>query len=431
MSKNILFLSAIDFKEKSIQVIIKTPLAYQQHGWNVHYIVARDDSQHGSYFYEKPLHPAELKIQRFSMPGTKIYNYFHNKHIKTIFSKFRIYASILMLTYKAFQHLKSQKTDIIYGYEVHGFLAVLILKSLGQLKNIQIISRFQGTYFADFIKSKSYLKIILNWEHFVALKASSDLCIMTNDGTQGAWALNQINSGHLSHLKFWVNGVDLLQSPSLTSNLNSNKKNIFQIITICRLESWKRVDRAIEVINLLVNKLNFQDLHYTIIGDGEKKSQLIDLVNQYQLNQFVTFTGAIKHSEVQNHLLQSNAFISTYDLSNVGNPLLEAIRAHKIIFTLNNGDTGSWIQHRKNGFIYDIQPEMFEKMALDIKEVATHKKFQDKIINNIQSLEKEKLWTWEERLNQEVLEAEKLLKIKNNQAIKNNQEIQDNQDSNS
>jgi len=32
----------LDFKEKSIQVIRKTPEAYIEAGWDVHYVVARD-----------------------------------------------------------------------------------------------------------------------------------------------------------------------------------------------------------------------------------------------------------------------------------------------------------------------------------------------------------------------------------------------------
>lgn len=50
--KKILFLSGLDFKDKSIQVIRKTPEAYVNSGWSVHYIVARDTSSKGNYYYE-------------------------------------------------------------------------------------------------------------------------------------------------------------------------------------------------------------------------------------------------------------------------------------------------------------------------------------------------------------------------------------------
>ena len=46
-----------------------------------------------------------------------------------------------------------------------------------------------------------------------------------------------------------------------------------------------------------------------------------------------------------------------YTSTNVGNPLLEAIRHNKIIVTLNNGDTGDWIKHRVSGLIYDVDDD--------------------------------------------------------------------------
>ena len=71
-NKKILFLSAIDFKDKSIQVIRKTPEAYRDHGFDVSYVVARDNVSDGNYFYEQEINPDNLKIKRFSK--SKRYN---------------------------------------------------------------------------------------------------------------------------------------------------------------------------------------------------------------------------------------------------------------------------------------------------------------------------------------------------------------------
>ena len=61
MTKKILFISGIDFKEKSIQVIRKTPEAYVKRGWDVHYLVLRDVSKRGNYYYEEPLNPSGVQ----------------------------------------------------------------------------------------------------------------------------------------------------------------------------------------------------------------------------------------------------------------------------------------------------------------------------------------------------------------------------------
>ena len=46
--RKILFVSALDFKEKSIQVIRKTPEAFAAADWDVDYLTARDYSRRGN-----------------------------------------------------------------------------------------------------------------------------------------------------------------------------------------------------------------------------------------------------------------------------------------------------------------------------------------------------------------------------------------------
>ncbi len=79
--KNILFISALDFKEKSIQVIKKTPVYYVKNGWDVIYIVLRDNSKHGNYFYEKEIFLEGVKLYRIYLPLT---NLIDNIKIKAI-----------------------------------------------------------------------------------------------------------------------------------------------------------------------------------------------------------------------------------------------------------------------------------------------------------------------------------------------------------
>ena len=62
----------------------------------------------------------------------------------------------------------------------------------------------------------------------------------------------------------------------------------------------------------------------------------------------------MENSRIKNYFAVTDFFFSMYDLSNVGNPLLEAIRMNKIIFTLDNGDTTNWIKNEENGFIFPV-----------------------------------------------------------------------------
>jgi len=412
-NKSILFVSAQDFKEKSIQVIRKTPEAYQNAGWNVHYIVARDNSKNGNYFYESEVNPEGVEIQRFYMPLTALRDRIKNQTIQKIFSKISAYLCILKLAWHSHRLLNKNSFDIIYGYEIHGVLAIALIRLFKRLQNTKIITRFQGTWYYHFLKNRDIKRLILNWESYIALRTKSDICIMTNDGTSGDRVIKILNPENLKNLRFWLNGVD---DQRITHNELKKFKislgipaDFYVALSICRLEEWKRIDRSILIIKKIINEYNFNKLIYLIVGDGGQREFLEKLVDEYNLRNNIIFIGAIPNNDVKKFFSVTDIFLSTNDLTNVGNPLLEAIRANKIIFTLNIGDTSSWIKHSINGFIYDIDDMMIDQMANDILTVLNDPSIQKRITKNIKKTEDEKLWTWDERFKAEIDEVEKLL----------------------
>lgn len=412
MTKKILFISALDFKDKSIQVIRNTPEAYVKAGWEVHYVVLRDTSKIGDYFYEDIINPTGVKVYREEFPLTQLKNKTKSKFLLRILRVLSNYLAILKLFKLSKKAVKTNRFDVVYGYESHGIWASKLLKFFHKQKTGKLVARFQGTFFNKYLNNKNLKKILFNIEMFLPLYFSSDLCIMTNDGTQGDKALKRIGSKHLKNFKFWVNGVDSLKfdqtkTTELRQKLNYNVDNIF--LSISRLEKWKRLDRGILSIAKYVEKTGNRNFKYIIVGEGVEAPVLKQLVKDKGLENEIIFTGAIAHKRVKEYLNIADVFISLYDGSNVGNPLLEAIRTHKIIFTLNNGDTARWIQHKKNGFIFDENEQLTENISTTLHHLLSGKYSKDHIIEEIQKTEKEKLWTWEERMNQEVKTVENLI----------------------
>lgn len=405
--KSILFISALDFKEKSIQVIRKTPEAYYKAGWDVYYVVARDTSKDDNYFYEKEINPEGLEIDRFYIPFARLHESMKNRLFKLTVAKFRYYITIIQLAFHALKILKHKNIDVIYGYEHNGVLAVNLLRLLGKLPDIKIVSRFQGTFkIKSIIQNKNFFKGLLQWDKILALYLPANLCIITNDGTQGDEVLKKIKSRNYKNFKFWVNGVDEQKlSPEKIADIK-NEYGISDIktvlLTICRLQDWKRVDRGIHLLAKLIHDYELQSIKYYIVGEGNKRKSLESLAQKLKIEQCIEFTGSIRNENVKKYLNIADIFISTYDFSNVGNPLLEAIRANKIIFTLNNGDTHKWIQHENNGFIYNIEDNLIDNMAKDMNKLISNIELKEKIIVNIKQTEIEKLWTWEERFNAEI-----------------------------
>jgi glycosyltransferase involved in cell wall biosynthesis len=395
----------MDFTDKGIQVVKLTPEYFAKNGWDVHYVVTRDNSKNGSYHYQDEVSPEGVHVHRSNMPSSWIGERLTNHLLRTIYSKLRGYAAIIKLAWLGHRVLRNNKIDVIYGGGPHGTLAAHLLTVFGRARGRPIVSRFYGTFLAEKIILNNFLGIVLNWDEALAFRLTADLVIVTNDGTRGDVAARTLHPRNIHNLRFWVNGVNVI-----LNNFGVSKD--LQAVTICRLVSWKRVDRALACVAKIVNDLNVKDFIYHVVGDGPEFSTLKRLAHELGIENNVVFHGALKHEEALKLLLPHEIYLSTYDLSNVGNPLLEAIRANKFIFTLNNGDTSSWIKHGENGFIYDVDDSMIDRMAQDIVELINAPSLRDKIKKNIRVTEKEKLWTWGERMQAELSEIDKLVSAK-------------------
>lgn len=409
--RRVLFLSGIDFKEKSIQVIRKTPEAYVRAGWLVDYVVARDGARLGNYFYESEINPEGVNIIRSYWPLEMFRNKLQKGFLYFFLSKVSGLMVVLKLFFDAKRLLQSNRYDVIYGYEVHGVLAVGLLRAFNLCDRSKVVTRFQGSFLHGYLQGRNTKKLITNFDHIIAMKVQSDAIVMTNDGTQGDKAFASINPRGAEKMHFWVNGVDRLNVCEASVAIIREKYFLdgkFVLMNVSRLEGWKRVERSLFILNEIVHGEGFKDVLLVIVGDGSELNNLFNLSEKLGLQDYVRFVGAVKQSEVVNYLATADAFLSFYDASNVGNPLLEAIRANKIIFTLANGDTGNWIEHTKNGFIYPPDSDYFKDVARDIVLVATNKAIASKVKAQVALLENKKLWTWEERLDAEVEMVSKL-----------------------
>ncbi|MEO8471014.1 MAG: glycosyltransferase [Chryseolinea sp.] len=417
--KRILFLSGVDFKEKSIQVIRKTPEAYVKDGWEVHYVVGRDTSINGDYFYESIINPEGVNIHRFILPLSGIHGLLNSVWWKAFWFRIRNILLVVSLTSRAHKLIREHDFDIIYGYEIPGVLSIRLLRFLRVPTKARFVTRFQGVlYVKEWLRRKETFRYFSNIDAILALKTRADLCIMTNDGSQGLWVLNQVKSP-TKNVLFCSNGVDPIQLDTATlSGVNNEYYPAavkHRILSVCRLDAHKRIDRTIRILDKMINKYQLKGAKLIVIGGGAEHNHLVELVETLGLSSFVQFLGPIKHDLIKYHLQLSEVFISMYTSTNVGNPLLEAIRYNKIIVTLNNGDTGEWIEHMQSGLIYevnddtDLQNGDYDQIAGDIVTLLTNDAMNQKIKSGIKVVEESKLWTWEERFATEVDRVSKLL----------------------
>ncbi len=296
--------------------------------------------------------------------------------------------------------------DLLYGYEVHGVLAAGRLRKFG----LPLVARFQGTIMHPYLDKPASLA--RRYEEVAALRTPADIYIMTNDGTQGDDVLQRLNPGSEGKVRFWRNGLDLdqVRAPSaheavVTRSDLGLSDNDFVLVTAVRLARWKRVDRAIDALAVL--RTRGLSARLLVVGDGEERANLEQQTRVLGLQDYVRFVGAVPQEQVQRYLWAADVFVCVNELSNVGNPLLEAMRAGCCILTLDEGDTRELIEDDVTGVLLPSgEPEAIADALVALASDPTRRM---RLGNAARACAEANFWSWEERIDAEVDALEALV----------------------
>ena len=303
--------------------------------------------------------------------------------------------------------LRSHPVDVLYGYEVHGVLAV---RGLLRRWRLPTVSRFQGTVMYPALSSR--LAYLRKYEEVLALRALADLYIMTDDGTRGDEVLARWNPASRGRVRFWRNGLDLdrLAPASAEEALGERRllgipEDAFVLVMATRLARWKRVDRALQAMPLV--RAVLPEALLLVLGDGEERADLQALARRLSLGDAVRFLGAVPHREVASYMRAADLFLSLNDLSNAGNPLLEAMACGKAIITLDTGDTRDLIRDGETGRLLPTGDA--EAVATAVVDLARDPSLRRRLEQGAREYARSRFWSWEERMAAEVAEVERLV----------------------
>jgi glycosyltransferase involved in cell wall biosynthesis len=303
---------------------------------------------------------------------------------------------------------KDQRFDLLYGYEVHGVLAQRKVRARHPLP---LVARFQGTVMHPYLRRPQSL--LRKFEEVRALKTPADLYVMTDDGTRGDEVLQALNPDSAGKVRFWRNGLDALataaQDPMDSVEARASLGLVhddFVLVTATRLARWKRVDRAVDAVARL--RADGITARLLVVGDGEERLNLERQTRDLNLEDRVTFVGAVPQAEVQRYLGAADVFLSVNELSNVGNPLLEAMFAGRCVLTLDEGDTRDLIRDGETGVLLPASGEPTE-IAAALKLLSSDPQRRHKLGAAAHHLAERSFWTWDQRLDAEVEAVEALV----------------------
>lgn len=387
---NILMVSYWDFQKEGMQVTLKTPLYFAKNGHKINFFVHSEQTTNPSQLTN--IHP-NINVYRFDLPLKFISNIPKLNRIRQIIL-FKFYC-----LYTVFRIYKFRsKPDLIYAAECD---AILIGRILKYIFRVPLVTRYYGI--SNILLENPYRHFL----YFLSLKVISDLAIVTDDGTNGRETLKNINP-HIKYIKFWKNGIEPLKieikkTKHLKDLLKIQDKQVV-LLTVSRLYGWKRVDRAIRLLSVLNQDLRKKTI-LLIVGEGPERINLEKLARKLRVFDSVLFRGKVPHTEIYNYYRIADIFLSLYDMSNVGNPLLEALNAHLPIITINTGETEGVIKNGENGILIefvDNEKELAIKLANAVEKLCEDEKLQSKIKKGAEKYAKKNLLTWDERLSLEL-----------------------------
>ena len=198
------------------------------------------------------------------------------------------------------------------------------------------------------------------YEEALALKTPADLVIMTDDGTQGDEVLARLNPASRARMKFWRNGLDLDRLQPATRGrarapraaTSAAGDGAFVMLTASRLATWKRVDRAIRALPKIA-----------IVGAGcaarrrrrrrGARAARSARARAARERRTCDSSAPCRRRDVMRYMHAADVFLAIADLSNVGNPLLEAMACGMCIVAVDAGDTRDLISDGKTGRLVD------------------------------------------------------------------------------
>ena len=134
------------------------------------------------------------------------------------------------------------------------------------------------------------------------------------------------------------------------------------ILTVGRLQERKGQDMLIRSLPLI--KTKYPDILYAIVGNGEQRSKLEQLVEELNLQDHVLFMSELSDAEMIQCYQQCDIFILPNrtvgrDIEGFGMVLVEAQACAKPVIAGNSGGTAETMLLEETGLIIDCtQPEL-------------------------------------------------------------------------
>lgn len=248
------------------------------------------------------------------------------------------------------------KYDIVhYHYPFLGASLATTLAKLIKGKKQKLIVH----YHMDLVGQgwKAAIFKIYNWSHLRGLFLIADKIIVTSDDYLTKSLIYPLAQKYWEKFCILPNGVNLdyfkpaAKDPALTHKYQLKDKKV--ILFVGALDSAHYFKGVNYLIKAMEN-LSREDIKLIIVGEGELRSVYEDMVNSYDLNNRVIFTGYVPDEELVKFYNLADIFVlpSIDKTEAFGMVLLEAMACAKPVVASSLPGVREVVEVKKNGRLF-------------------------------------------------------------------------------
>jgi glycosyltransferase involved in cell wall biosynthesis len=162
--------------------------------------------------------------------------------------------------------------------------------------------------------------------------------------------------------------LDGIDTQEFFPDYSKRKSNKFTIICVSDITPNNGIRFLIQAFNVLIKRYDF--LLMVIVGDGNERTSLENLVLGLGLNEKILFTGSVLYEKVLLYYQEADIFVLPSLDENIKSTILEALACGLPLIATNTKWSREFIEDGKNGLIvkaneyYDLI-EKIEKFLLD------------------------------------------------------------------
>lgn len=175
------------------------------------------------------------------------------------------------------------------------------------------------------------------------------------------------------------NQVDL---EKLKKDLKKEPDDIF-LITASRLVQKNAIKDVIESLKYLSENIKF-----LILGEGDQKNNLLELVSKLNLSNRVIFAGFIPHKDLPKYFNVSDIFVRPSLSEGFGNSFIEAMAAGVPVIATPVGGIVDFLKNDETGLFCEVGNP--KNIAQKVEKLIKDKESRDYIIQNAKKMAEEK-----------------------------------------